>query len=71
MFCELALAIGCSEHAVRDLVAVGLDLRYRLPQTDNDFGCGPQHPPPAPTGMRRRSGKTGSSEALPPRGAVT
>jgi hypothetical protein len=37
---EIALAIGCSEHAARDLVAVGLDLRFRLPQTNNDFGGG-------------------------------
>ncbi|MBA2772967.1 MAG: DUF222 domain-containing protein, partial [Nocardioidaceae bacterium] len=40
VFAELALAISCSEHAARDLVAVGLDLRYRLPQTNNDFGGG-------------------------------
>ena len=37
---EIALAVGCSEHAARDLVAVGLDLRFRLPQTNNDFGGG-------------------------------
>ena len=40
VFAELALAISCIEHAARDLVAVGLDLRYRLPQTNNDFGGG-------------------------------
>ncbi len=37
---EVALAVGCSEHAARNLVAVGLDLRFRLPVTNNDFGGG-------------------------------
>ncbi len=37
---ELALAFGCSEHAATDLIAVGLDLRFRLPHTSNDFGGG-------------------------------
>ena len=37
---ELALVLGCSEQAARDFIAVGLDLRFRLRCTNNDFGGG-------------------------------
>ncbi|MEP6665927.1 MAG: DUF222 domain-containing protein [Nocardioidaceae bacterium] len=37
---ELALALGVSERAATDYIAVGLDLRYRLRCTNNDFGGG-------------------------------
>jgi len=37
---ELALAFSQSEYAARDLIAVGLDLRYRLPYTAAELGGG-------------------------------
>ena len=37
---ELALALSCSERSARDYIAVGLDLRYRLRCTNNEFGGG-------------------------------
>ena len=37
---ELALSLGCSERLASDYIAVGLDLRFRLRCTNNDFGGG-------------------------------
>lgn len=37
---EVALELCCSEGAARDLIAVSLDLRFRLPSTNATFGGG-------------------------------
>lgn len=37
---EIGLAFGCSERTAADYVAVGLDLRFRLPATNSEFGGG-------------------------------
>jgi hypothetical protein len=37
---EVALELRCSEGAARDLIAVSLDLRFRLPSTNATFGGG-------------------------------
>lgn len=37
---EVSLALSCSERAAQDFISVGLDLRFRLRCTNNEFGGG-------------------------------